>query len=145
MLSPLIPISTIQSNYVSFSVPTKSLNNLSFSVWVSTYYLITLTLYWWKVYGNSKSTRKLKLFQNRTWEALFACIGVAFSEEVGDICGVVGQVDQPPLNQRQDTGSTTEWFLGIIVLLGKGVGFSRELCELFPFSPWLLICQEICL
>lgn len=56
--------------------------------------------------------------------------GLTSSEE-SRICGMIGQVDQPPLNQRQDTGSTTEWFLGIIMLLGKGVVVFPEFCELF--------------
>lgn len=43
-----------------------------------------------KIMEISKSTRKLKLFQKWTLEALFTCLGVSLSEEDRDICGIGG-------------------------------------------------------
>lgn len=43
-----------------------------------------------RVSGNRKSSRKLKLLRNRTWEALFAWARVSLSEGVRDACGIGG-------------------------------------------------------
>lgn len=45
----------------------------------------------------SKSTRKLKLFQQWTLEALFTCLGVSLSEEDRDVYGM-GEPRRPAIS-----------------------------------------------
>lgn len=56
-----------------------------------------------KVFGNRKSSRKLKLLGNRTLEALFAGAGVSPLSEGGrDACGIVGLGGPAIIERKSD-------------------------------------------
>ena len=53
-----------------------------------------------QVFGNRKSSWKLKLLQRRTLEALFARAGVSLSEGDRDACGI-GELGGPAISESR--------------------------------------------